>query len=48
MMEIFTMARQTVRSSGRRRRTGGNSGYRKCNMCHGTGRIKMHKGSKRK
>ena len=24
----------------RKRKTGGNSGYRTCNMCHGTGRIK--------
>ena len=32
------MARQTI--SGRRRRTGGNSGYVKCNMCHGTGRVR--------
>ena len=22
------------------RKTGGNSGYKKCNMCHGTGRVK--------
>lgn len=22
------------------RKTGGKSGYKKCNMCHGTGRIK--------
>lgn len=22
------------------RKTGGNSGYRKCNICHGTGRVK--------
>lgn len=27
----------------RTRKTGGNSGYRKCNMCHGTGRIKTKK-----
>ena len=24
----------------RRRKTGGSSGYRTCNMCHGTGRVK--------
>ena len=25
------------------RKTGGNSGYRKCNMCHGTGRVRVKK-----
>ena len=34
------MAKQTIRVKKRTRKTGGNSGYRKCNMCHGTGRIK--------
>lgn len=38
------MAKQKVRITKtvtkRQRRYGGNSGYRKCNMCHGTGRIK--------
>lgn len=35
------MAKQKVKVTKRRtRKTGGNSGYRKCNMCHGTGRIK--------
>lgn len=29
--------RQTVKI--RRRKTGGKSGYRKCNICHGTGRV---------
>ena len=33
--------RVTVRT--RTRKTGGNSGYRKCNMCHGTGRVKVKK-----
>lgn len=32
--------KQTVTRKVRRRKTGGKSGYRKCNMCHGTGRIK--------
>ena len=27
------------------RKTGGNSGYRQCNMCHGTGRKKNKKKS---
>lgn len=31
---------QTVRTKYYRRKTGGKSGYRKCNVCHGTGRIK--------
>lgn len=37
-------ATQTVKTTTvrvRRRKTGGKSGYRKCNMCHGTGRIKV-------
>ena len=37
------MARQTIRVKGRRRKTGGNSGYKKCNMCNGTGRIRVKK-----
>ena len=28
------------------RKTGGNSGYMQCNMCHGTGRQKKPKGKK--
>lgn len=37
------MAKQKVKVKTKRtrtRKTGGNSGYRQCNMCHGTGRIK--------
>lgn len=38
------MAKQSVKTTrtkrGRRRKTGGNSGYIQCNMCKGTGRIK--------
>ena len=46
MMEIFSMARQSIKT--RRRKTGGNSGYISCNMCHGTGRIKdWHKKKKK-
>lgn len=35
-------AKQTVRvtTTTRRRKTGGNSGYKQCNICHGTGRVK--------
>lgn len=33
----------TKRTKTRSRKTGGKSGYRKCNMCHGTGRIKVKK-----
>lgn len=35
--------KQTVTTRKRTRKTGGNSGYRKCNMCHGTGRVKVKK-----
>lgn len=37
------MAKQTIKTKKRTRKTGGNSGYRQCNMCHGTGRIKTKK-----
>lgn len=38
------MAKQTIKiTKTRRRKTGGDSGYKKCNMCHGTGRIKAKK-----
>ena len=33
--------KQTIKI--RSRKTGGNTGYRKCNMCHGTGRVKNKK-----
>lgn len=33
-------AKQKVTIKKRVRKTGGNTGYRKCNMCNGTGRIK--------
>lgn len=36
-------AKQKVKVTKRVRNAGGNSGYRKCNMCHGTGRIKTKK-----
>lgn len=40
------MAKQTIRKTKQRtRKTGGDSGYVKCNMCNGTGR---HKKGKRK
>lgn len=38
------MAKQTIRI--RRRKTGGNTGYVKCNMCRGSGRVKK-KGRKK-
>lgn len=34
---------KTTTTKTRRRKTGGNSGYKKCNMCHGTGRVKVKK-----
>ncbi len=40
-------ARQKVKTTTtvkfRQRKTGGNSGYRRCNMCRGSGRIKVKK-----
>lgn len=36
-------SRQKVTIKRRVRKTGGNSGYRKCNMCGGSGRIKVKK-----
>ena len=36
-----TVTRTTTKK--RVRKTGGKSGYRKCNMCHGTGRVKTRK-----
>lgn len=45
-LEMFTMAKvkQTVKTKTYRvRKTGGNSGYKKCNMCNGTGRVKTKK-----
>ena len=37
------MAQQKIKITKRKRtrKTGGNSGYRQCNMCKGTGRIKV-------
>ena len=39
--------KQTVKitktTKTRRRKVGGNSGYKKCNICHGTGRVKSKK-----
>ena len=35
------MAKQTIKI--RRRKTDGNSGYQKCNICHSTGRVKKSK-----
>ena len=38
------MATQTITKTKKRvRKTGGNSGYVKCNMCGGTGRRKKGK-----
>lgn len=42
------MAKQTVTTRrGRRRKTGGDSGYVQCMRCHGTGRVKRG-GNRRK
>lgn len=38
------MARQTVKTvTKRRRKVGGNSGYKKCPRCGGDGRVKSRK-----
>lgn len=36
-------SKQKVTIKKRVRKTGGSSGYRTCNMCHGSGRIKVKK-----
>lgn len=35
-----------TKTKKRTRKTGGNSGYMQCNMCHGTGRQKKPKRKK--
>lgn len=40
------MAKQVIRIKKRVRKTGGNTGYVSCNMCHGTGRVKKKGKSK--
>lgn len=42
------MAKAKVTVKKRQRKTGGNSGYVKCNMCNGTGRHKAAKKKKKK
>ncbi len=39
------MARQTVKTTVKKRvkKTGGNSGYKKCPNCGGDGRVKIRK-----
>ena len=37
------MAKQTIVKKIRRRKTGGNSGYKKCPNCGGDGRVKIRK-----
>ena len=45
----MAQVRQTITTTKKRtRKTGGSSGYIKCNMCHGTGRIKKKKSNSRK
>ena len=39
---------KTTTSKSRTRKTGGSSGYVKCNMCGGTGRHKAPKKKKKK
>ena len=42
------MATQTIKIKKRVRKTGGNSGYIKCNLCHGTGIQKAPSKKKKK
>lgn len=37
-------AKYTKTTTRRTRKTGGKSGYMKCNICHGTGRVKRKSG----
>lgn len=38
------MAKQTIRKTKtKKRKTGGNSGYVQCNICHGSGRVKKRR-----
>ena len=37
---LMAKAKVTRTTKSRKRKTGGSSGFRQCNMCHGTGRIK--------
>lgn len=37
---MASRTKQTTTVKTRKRKTGGKSGYRKCNICHGTGRVK--------
>ena len=41
------MAKQTIKTKKRVRKTGGNCGYVKCNVCGGTGRHKSPKKKKK-
>lgn len=40
------MAKQTIKTTVRKRKYGGNTGYVKCRICHGTGRQKAPKRKK--
>lgn len=37
------MAKQTITVKKRTKKTGGNTGYRKCPNCGGDGRVKIRK-----
>lgn len=37
------MARQTIKTTVRRRKVGGNTGYKVCSNCGGDGRVKARK-----
>ena len=39
-MATVKKSKKTTTTKSRQRKTGGNSGYVKCNKCNGTGRVK--------
>ena len=40
---MATKQKVRVTKTTRTKKTGGDSGYKTCNMCHGTGRVKSSK-----
>lgn len=46
MLNMSQKVKITKTTRTRKKKTGGNSGYMSCNICHGTGRIKKPKRKK--
>ena len=42
-MAAKAKVKQTTKSKSRSKKTGGNSGYKKCSNCGGDGRVKIRK-----